>query len=140
MGTADSERKPCLPPDPQTPSGAIKPILPPIAPQWKCSEGLQPHCCAGTLQEGSREAIGCVVCTILFSRYFLSFASISPSFSFIPDSGRDMNSMANRRFRRTVQVDDVQSMVVQRPLLRECRSGNVSSYDGCLDKDANEHL
>lgn len=78
LGTADSERKPCLPPDPQTPSGAIKPLLPPIAPQWKCGEGLQPHCCAGTLQEHSREAMGCVVCTILFPRYFLPLNPLSP--------------------------------------------------------------
>lgn len=48
------------------------PILPPIAPQWKCGEGLELHCCAGTLQEDTREAMGCVVCTINFSLDFLS--------------------------------------------------------------------
>ena len=63
FSAADAEPQICRPPKSPEPSNSIKPILPPIAPQWKCDEGLQPYCCAGTLQENAGEAMGCTPCT-----------------------------------------------------------------------------
>jgi hypothetical protein len=59
---ADSEPRICPGPDspePQTPSGGIMPIFPPLIWAWECRAGLRPYCCLGGLQEDTKEAMEC---------------------------------------------------------------------------------
>ncbi len=86
VGTADSEPRICPgpdPPEPQTPSGGIMPIFPPLIRTWACPEGLRPHCCFGYLDEDTNEAMECRACTKFCCPPVLDIVRPVPSFRFL---------------------------------------------------------